>query len=102
MNLRNYLPASVLAYEEEAIRVRRTLHQIPEEGSRKWKPRHGFWPICGIWVTSRKPWWAPGVALFIPGIEGSEDETIAFRADMDGLSVVGAGGLRFTAPATKG
>jgi len=88
MNLRNYLPASVLAYEEEAIRVRRTLHQIPEEGFKEVETQ--AWLLAYLRDLGYEPETVvgTGVALFIPGIEGSEDETIAFRADMDGLSVV--------------
>ncbi|MEG0811975.1 MAG: M20 family metallopeptidase [Eubacterium sp.] len=81
------LPDDLKKYEIEVTNLRRDLHKIPESGFKEFKTQHyilsylkklGYIPqkICKT-----------GVALYIPG-NGDLKETIAIRADMDGLGVV--------------
>lgn len=88
------LPESIRSYLPEAIKLRQDLHRIPETGFHEVKTQAyilnyltelGYQPekICKT-----------GVVLFIPG-NGSVDETIAVRTDMDGLGVYEETGVDF-------
>jgi len=81
-------------YENEAIRLRRELHQIPEEGFNLFKTQAyilnylrdlGYEPekVCDT-----------GVVLYIRGDD--ENNTIAFRADMDALCIVEKAGYDYS------
>jgi amidohydrolase len=73
-------------YNDLAVKIRRDLHRIPEEGFKEYKTQKyiiaylsglGFKPekICDT-----------GAFVYIEGQE-SESDTIGFRADMDGLKI---------------
>ncbi|MGV8907297.1 MAG: M20 metallopeptidase family protein [Acetobacterium sp.] len=77
--------ALLKSYLDEAIRIRRELHQIPEEGFNlpktheyimNYLKKQGYQPekVCDT-----------GVILYIPG--NDNDNTIAFRSDMDALNI---------------
>ncbi|MFZ7130788.1 MAG: M20 metallopeptidase family protein [Eubacteriales bacterium] len=76
----------ILSMEKDAKMIRRSLHKIPEEGFKEIKTSQyimtflrnlGIEDIIQVAVT--------GVVAVIKG--NNDKETIAFRADMDGLSV---------------
>lgn len=72
-------------YADEAVRVRRALHRIPEPGFSEHETQ--AWIINYLTDLGYKPEKIvdTGVALYIPGPE--DKSCLAFRADMDALPV---------------
>lgn len=77
---------SIINLESEAISVRRYLHMIPEEGFKEYKTSEYIYNyLSNLGIKTIEKVATTGMIVFFPG--ESEDETIAFRADMDGLSI---------------
>lgn len=80
------LNQTVQAYLDKAIKIRRDLHLIPEIGYEEYKTSEY---ICkyldGIGVTYKNEVAKTGILAYIEGKDASK--TIAFRADMDALSL---------------
>lgn len=77
---------NILKLKDEAKKVRRELHAIPEEGYQEYKTSdfiYNYLVKLGIKKIERVA--STGIVALIPG--ECTEETIAFRADMDGLSV---------------
>lgn len=73
-------------YKEETIRLRRELHQIPEEGFEL--PKTHAYIVNYLEELGYKPETVcnTGVILYIKG--DNNDNAIAFRADMDALCII--------------
>ncbi|RBP63844.1 hippurate hydrolase [Alkalibaculum bacchi] len=77
---------SVINLKSEAIAVRRYLHTIPEEGFKEYKTSEYIYNyLSNLGIKTIEKVATTGIIAFFPG--ESKDETIAFRADMDGLSI---------------
>ncbi|WP_303859674.1 M20 family metallopeptidase, partial [Alkalibaculum bacchi] len=77
---------SIINLESEAIAVRRYLHTIPEEGFKEYKTTEYIYNyLSDLGIKTIEKVATTGIIAFFPG--ESKDETIAFRADMDGLSI---------------
>ncbi|MPW24703.1 amidohydrolase [Alkalibaculum sp. M08DMB] len=75
----------IMALNEEAVSIRRKLHTIPEEGFEEFKTSDYIYKyLIDLGIENIERVATTGIVAFIPG---QCDETIAFRADMDGLSV---------------
>ncbi|MEG0376915.1 MAG: M20/M25/M40 family metallo-hydrolase, partial [Eubacterium sp.] len=94
MDYMENIPEAIKIYKEEAVKLRCDLHRIPEVGFKEYKTQ------AYILNYLRDLGYAPevlcntGVALYIQGKTGMA-ETIAIRADMDGLSVIEETGVDF-------
>ncbi|MDD4507863.1 MAG: M20 family metallopeptidase [Eubacteriaceae bacterium] len=87
MNWKKSLPPELRAYKDEAITIRRALHRIPESGFEETQTRD--WIVNYLQTMGYQPEVIvkTGVSLYIPARDESACETIAFRADMDGLPI---------------
>jgi amidohydrolase len=81
MNIRNEIQGLM----NRALTIRRALHAIPEEGYKEVKTREKIQEVLRDLGYETQPMAQTGLCCLIPG-ENTE-KTIAFRADMDGLSI---------------
>ena len=72
-------------YRKEAIRLRRELHQIPEEGFKLEKTQAYIINYLKTKGYEPETVCQSGIVLYIKGTD--ENNTIAFRADMDALCI---------------
>ncbi len=73
-------------YKDEVVKVRRTLHQIPEHGFKEYKTSayiKAYLDECGI---SYEPFAGTGLLAYVKG--NNPSKTIGFRTDMDALSIL--------------
>jgi amidohydrolase len=78
------ISGDILAYKEEARRIRRALHTIPEPGFKEFETQAWIVDYLKNLGFAPQPLVGTGVSLLVPG-NGKTGETIAFRSDMDGL-----------------
>ena len=71
---------------QELIKMRRELHQIPEAGLQEYKTAQYIREKLESWGVKYENWLETAVVAVFG--EQGERETIAFRADIDGLPVV--------------
>jgi len=86
----------IKAYEEDATKIRRELHKIPEIGFEEFKTSEyicKFLELNGI--TFEKNIIKTGVVAKIEGKNKTDGKTIAFRADMDALSLTEQNDISF-------
>lgn len=81
-------------YNKELARVRRDLHQIPESGFNEYQTQRYVLKYLKDLGYQPEPIVNTGVILYIEG-NGKLNETIAFRADMDGLNIHEKTGVEF-------
>ncbi|MGI6108228.1 MAG: M20 metallopeptidase family protein [Eubacteriaceae bacterium] len=81
------LPAQIRTYYDEAVRIRRELHQIPESGFQEKETQQYILSYLRELGYEPQPLVDTGVSLFIPGNDGGERPARAIRGDMDGLGV---------------
>ncbi|MGL4607184.1 MAG: M20 metallopeptidase family protein [Eubacteriaceae bacterium] len=74
----------ISSYLDEAKKLRRDLHEIPEEGFNLYKTQNYIFEYLSHLGYSPLKILNTGVLLYI---EGKNKNTIAFRADMDALSI---------------
>lgn len=82
-------------YKAEGAALRRHLHRIPEAGFSEIKTQAFIMDYLKKMGYVPQPIIKTGVVLYIPG-NGAMDETIAFRADMDGLAGKEETGVDYT------
>lgn len=84
----------VRVLKDEIIAIRRQLHRIPEQGMREHETtRYIYEYLKALGINAEICPWGTGVTAYIAGKPGSK--TVAFRADIDGLSVEEQTGVEY-------